>query len=66
MVRPDSGRPAKVKKLHLIWLAGGPSHLDTFDPKPDAAADVRGEFKAIPHLYPGFEISECFPTWPRS
>src|SRR5262245_8405072 len=29
----------------LIWLDGGPSHLDMFDPKPDAPAEIRGEFK---------------------
>ncbi|AGA30399.1 DUF1501 domain-containing protein [Singulisphaera acidiphila] len=46
----------------LIWLAGGASHLDTFDPKPDAPADVRGEFKPIDTAVPGLKISEVFPT----
>src|SRR5438128_2778028 len=31
----------------LIWLGGGPSHIDTFDPKPDAPLEIRGNFKAI-------------------
>ena len=34
----------------LIWLDGGPSHLDTFDPKPGAPMEVRGEFNAIAQL----------------
>ena len=45
----------------MIWLAGGPSHIDTFDPKPDATPDVRGEFKAIDTAVPGLKISEVFP-----
>jgi hypothetical protein len=55
------GRPAKVKNCILIWLAGDPSHLDTFDPKPDAPTDVRGEFKPIDTAVPGLKISEVFP-----
>ena len=52
-----TGRPAKDVSCILIWLDGGPSHLDTFDPKPDAPVEVRGDFKPIdtavarhPHL----------------
>jgi hypothetical protein len=56
-----SGGSAKVKNCILIWLAGGPSHIDTFDPKPGAAADVRGEFKPIATSVPGLSISEVFP-----
>ena len=58
--RPAGGSP-KAKNCILIWLAGGPSHLDTFDPKPGAAADVRGEFKPIATSVPGLSISEVFP-----
>ena len=53
---------AKVKNCILIWLAGGPSHIDTFDPKPAATADVRGEFKPIATSVPGLQISEVFPN----
>jgi hypothetical protein len=60
---PDGA--TKVKNCILIWLAGGPSHLDTFDPKPDAAADVRGEFKPIATAVPGLSISEVFPKLAR-
>jgi len=54
-------RPAKVKSCILVWLAGGPSHIDTWDPKPDAPADVRGEFKAIDTAVPGLRVSEVLP-----
>src|SRR4051812_33188637 len=49
------------KNCVLVWLAGGPSHVDTFDPKPEATPDVRGEFKAIDTAVPGLKISEVFP-----
>lgn len=45
----------------LIWLDGGPSHLDTFDPKPDAPIEVRGDFKAIPTKLDGVQICEHLP-----
>src|ERR1041385_6196049 len=45
----------------LIWLAGGPSHLDTFDPKPDAPLEIRGNFKAIKTRANGMQISEHLP-----
>ena len=44
-----------------IFLPGGPPHLDMFDLKPDAPADVRGEFKPIKTNVPGVEICEHFP-----
>lgn len=44
-----------------IYLAGGPSHLETYDPKPDAPAEFRGEFRAIPTAVPGLAFGECFP-----
>jgi len=45
----------------LIWLDGGPSHLDTFDLKPDAPAEVRGEFQPIPTKADGVRICEHLP-----
>ncbi|MFO0809174.1 MAG: DUF1501 domain-containing protein [Gemmataceae bacterium] len=42
----------------LIWLDGGPTHYETFDPKPDAPAEIRGQFKPIPTKAPGVSISE--------
>ena len=45
----------------LIWLDGGPSHLETFDPKPDAPIEVRGEFKPISTSVGGIQICEHLP-----
>jgi hypothetical protein len=59
---PGLRESSKVKNCILIWLAGGPSHLDTFDPKPDAPLDVRGEFKPIDTSVPGLRISEVLPN----
>ncbi len=60
--RAGTGTSPKVKNCILIWLAGGPSHLDTFDPKPNAAANVRGEFKPVATSVPGLQISEVLPN----
>ncbi len=64
----DTGatQPGKARNCILIWLAGGPSHIDTFDPKPDAPADVKGEFKPIDTSVAGLKISEVFPTLAQS
>jgi len=48
----------KAKSVIQIWLWGGPSHLDTFDPKPNAGYDYTGPFKSIPTNVPGIEINE--------
>ena len=48
----------KAKSVIQIWLWGGPSHLDTFDPKPNAGYDYAGPFKSIPTNVPGIEINE--------
>jgi hypothetical protein len=42
----------------LIWLDGGPSHIDSFDPKPNAPAEIRGEFQPIASRVPGMFFSE--------
>lgn len=45
----------------LVWLDGGPTHHESFDPKPDAPAEIRGDFKPIPTAVPGVHFSECVP-----
>jgi hypothetical protein len=57
--------PAKAKSCILIWLDGGPSHLETFDLKPHAPVEIRGEFKPIKTDVPGIEISEHLPRTAR-
>jgi hypothetical protein len=52
---------AKATSAIFINLAGGPSHLDTFDPKPDAPEEYRGEFKPIPTNVPGLSLCEHLP-----
>ena len=52
---------AKAKSVILIDLFGGPSHIDSFDPKPDAPQEIRGEFGVIPTSIPGLRICEHLP-----
>lgn len=51
----------KAKACILIWLDGGASHLDTFDPKPGTPSEVRGPFDSIGTSLPGIRISEHLP-----
>src|SRR5437773_12101823 len=51
----------KAKSVILVFLQGGPSHIDIWDPKPDAPANIRGEFKPIKTKIPGTQISETMP-----
>jgi hypothetical protein len=56
-----SGRRASAKSCILIWLDGGPSHFETFDPKPDAPAEIRGELATIQTKIPGAIFCETVP-----
>ena len=60
---PQLVGPASLRQRSciLIWLDGGPSHLDTFDPKPDAPREVRGPFGTLPTATPGVHFSELLP-----
>ncbi len=51
----------RAKSCILIWLDGGPSHLDTFDIKPDVPSEVRGPFRPISTNVPGIQICEHMP-----
>lgn len=55
------GVPGKSTSVILIWLDGGPSHMDLYDLKPEAPEQYRGLWKPIPTAVPGFEVSELFP-----
>src|SRR5262245_22095770 len=50
-----------TRAVILLWLWGGPSQLDTWDPKPNAPMDYRGPFSPIPTRVPGTRICELFP-----
>ncbi|MCS7166573.1 MAG: DUF1501 domain-containing protein [Gemmatales bacterium] len=58
---------AKSKDINciLLFLVGGPSHIDTWDPKPNAPAEIRGPFKPIATNVPGIQIAEIFPKMAR-
>ena len=47
----------------LLWLWGGPAHLDTWDPKPDAPLEFRGPFSPIATKVPGVRVGELFPRF---
>jgi hypothetical protein len=59
------GKPARKKSVILVWLAGGPSHIDMYDLKPTAPAEVRGEFRPVPTNVSGIQISEQLPLQTR-
>src|SRR5688500_16716734 len=53
--------PRRYKSCILLFMHGGPSHIDSFDPKPDAPAEFRGNFRPIATAVPGIQVSEVFP-----
>jgi Protein of unknown function (DUF1501) len=53
--------PMPPKSVIMIYLLGGPGHMDTYDLKPDAPAEYRGEFRPIHTRVPGIDICEHFP-----
>jgi hypothetical protein len=55
------GKPTRAKAAIMIYLPGGPSHMDMYDLKPNAPVEFRGEFKPIATNVPGVEICEHFP-----
>jgi hypothetical protein len=56
-----SGSTARHKAVISIYLAGGPSHIDMYDLKPEAPVEVRGEFKPIRTNVPGLDVCELMP-----
>jgi hypothetical protein len=57
---PAAQTPRRAKSVLLVWLTGGPSHIDTFDPKPEAH-DIAGPFAPIATRTPGVRFSELLP-----
>lgn len=52
---------SKQRSAILVYLQGGPSHFETFDPKPEAPLDIRGPYSPIATSVPGIQISETLP-----
>lgn len=61
LIASEPAAPARAKRCILVWLDGGPSHLETFDPKPDAPAEVRGPLGSIATSIAGVRVGECLP-----
>ena len=57
----SQGQPVRKKSVILVWQAGGPAHQDTYDLKPEAPSEFRGEFRPIATSVPGINISEHLP-----
>lgn len=57
----EAGAKSSHKAIINIYMPGGPSHMDLWDLKPDAPAEVRGDFRPIATNVPGIEICELFP-----
>ncbi|MCA9119988.1 MAG: DUF1501 domain-containing protein [Planctomycetaceae bacterium] len=57
----DKKQPVKDTSVILIWLQGGPSHLETYDLKPEAPIDYRGECRPIETNVPGISVCEHLP-----
>jgi hypothetical protein len=57
----EAGRSTPDTAVILLWLGGGPSHIDMYDLKPDAPAEFRGEFRPIPTNVPGTLVGEHLP-----
>lgn len=64
-IRLAGAPPPAGRSSILIWQNGGCSHLDTFDMKPDAPREIRGEFQSIPTNVPGIRICEHLPRTAR-
>jgi uncharacterized protein (DUF1501 family) len=58
---PAPASPRSPRSIILVFLTGAPSHLDTFDPKPDAPAAIRGDFAPIATCTPGVCVAEHLP-----
>ena len=60
-LRQLAAAPGKSVKRSIscifLWMRGGPSHIDTFDPKPEGSADIKGEYGAIQTSVPGIQVS---------
>src|SRR5215213_142461 len=63
--RAEAPATPRAKSCILLWLDGGPSHLETFDLKPDAPGEVRGPFRPIDTSVPGVQVCELLPNTAR-
>jgi hypothetical protein len=64
-LRASASRSRTPKSVILFWLSGGPSQIDTWDPKPDAPAEIRGPYRTIATGVPGIRVCEHLPLQAR-
>src|SRR3954447_4259635 len=64
-LRAATGAGASSKSVILFWLSGGPGHMETWDPKPEAPGGFRGPFGAIPTSVPGLHLGELLSEQAR-
>src|SRR5687767_14953157 len=58
-LRAEAGpAPREQTSVIVVWLRGGASHLETYDPKPDSPAEYRGPYRAIATRTPGLQVGE--------
>lgn len=60
-VQAAAGTSKRLNSVIILWMRGGPSHHDMWDPKPDAPADIRGEFGVTNTNVPGIVLSDLLP-----
>src|SRR5690242_4504180 len=63
--RGTESRSRDPRAVILFWLSGGPSQIDTWDPKPDAPQEIRGPYRTISTSVPGIRICEHLPLQAR-
>src|SRR3954471_11237518 len=61
----DGATFGRAKSVIFLWLQGGPPQHETFDPKPEAPAEIRGEFRPIATNVPGIRFCELLPRTAR-
>jgi Protein of unknown function (DUF1501) len=61
----QTGRPELDTAVILVWLPGGPPHMETYDLKPNAPSEYRGLFQPIPTVVPGLDVCEYLPLHAR-
>jgi hypothetical protein len=57
--------PRRFTSVIILWMRGGPSHIDMWDPKPDAPAEYKGEFAPLATRVPGIQLTELLPQTAR-
>jgi hypothetical protein len=66
LLRASESRRPRARSVLLVFLGGGLSHHDSFDPKPDAPAEVRGKYTTIGSSVPGLRVTEMLPKMAKA